>query len=137
MTFTYNLSASGEDLRISKVRLEVGDTIENDGIRPDGSNLADAEVSYFLDKEDDDIGRAAAAVCESMANTWARYANTRVGPRREDLSDVAESWAKRAEALRDQYGGGDVTYSVGVIPADGYGDAVESTDIDGTGSEYG
>jgi len=115
MAFTYDLSTD-----LGMTRLLIGDTTENSGPKPDGTNLSDAEITALYTREGNDVGRTAAACCEVLARFWARAADIQVGPRREDLSQVAERWAQQAKELRAQYGGGATTFSVGWDRTDGY-----------------
>src|SRR5262245_37899834 len=98
MTFTYDLAAVDENLlNISKVRLELGDTIENAGVRPDGSNLQDEEILLWLDEEDNDITKTVARACSALSKIWTTVASITVGPRREELGQIAQGWADRAK----------------------------------------
>lgn len=97
MAFTYDLSATGDDLNISKVRLEIGDTVEDSGVLPDGSNLADDEIQLYLDAASDNIGSAVSAISTMLSRRWAGVVDVAVGPRRESLSKVSEQWAARAQ----------------------------------------
>ena len=57
--FTYNLDSSDETIaRIAAVRLELGDTVFDQGVKPGGSNFTDAEISYWLTQESDDVNGA-------------------------------------------------------------------------------
>ena len=138
MTFTYDLANADDTIvLVSKIRLQVGDTTEDDGVLPDGSNLSDEEIEVLLDQEDDDYLRATAAACELLARHWARVADIAVGPRREALSKVAESWRKQAKDMRARYGyGTGGVFSAGVIRVDGLSDDEASDDVESTGSEY-
>ena len=92
--------------------------------------MSDAQLQYLLDREGG-VLRAVAAACELLARQWARVTNISVGGRSESLGSVAEQWAKRAEALRAQYGGaGEGMLSIGTIRADGYSDDIASDEID-------
>lgn len=93
--FTYDLTTN-----VGKVRLLVGDTVQDSGVRPDGSNFTDDEIDYFLDAEGDSIDMATARACDVLATQWANVADLSVGPRRESLSQVAERYAERAKQLR-------------------------------------
>lgn len=109
-----------------KVRLEVGDTLFEDGPRPDGRNFSDEELAYFLTQEGDHILRTAARVFEVLAHEWARYpVQYALGPERTNY-EAAEGYRKQAAALRARYGygqGGRETQSgalqVQVYPGDG------------------
>lgn len=115
MSFTYDLSEDDENLlNISRVRLELGDTIENAGVRPDGSNLQDEEILFWLDEETNDIPATVGRACAALAKVWTNVASLTVGPRREELGQIAKGWADRAkEAI--PYG---TSYEIGVIPVD-------------------
>jgi len=98
MAFTYNLASADQDLlNISKVRLELGDTTENAGVRPDGSNLQNEEILLWLDEESNAINRTVARACLALSRMWTNQYNITVGPRREELSQVAQGWADRAK----------------------------------------
>lgn len=127
MTFTYDLASSDADeVLVSKVRLEIGDTVSGTGVLPTGSNLTDEEITVWLDDEDSDVMRAAARACEALSRHWTNYANYSDGPRREDLGKVAAEWAAKAKSLRDQYGGSSgSSFAVGVGREDGYSEAAE------------
>lgn len=117
MAFTYDLTTN-----VGKVRLNLGDKVEGSGPWPNGGNFSDAEVEQILTQEDNEVMRAVAACCEILANAWAGVASIAVGPRREELNHVSEMYRQRAQDLRTQYGGGDVTFSVPLDREDGYSD---------------
>jgi len=125
MTFTYLIAND-----IGKVRLEIGDTIENSGVYPDGSNLSDEEIQVLLDREGA-VMKAAAGACELLARRWAREIDTRVGERQEKPSTVSAAWLKQAEQLRADFGYGAGSGASGsfVTRQDGYSDdlAAEET----------
>lgn len=123
MAFTYDISSTdATELAISKIRFEIGDHVENTGIRPDGTNFADAEVSYWLTLEGSVIMRAVAAACETLARVWSLVSDTTLGPHGESASQLSEAFAKRAETLRQEFGYGDSTrggaFAVGTVPSD-------------------
>ena len=97
VAFSYNLSTP-----IGQVRIALGDTSSatGAGVRPDGRNLSDTELTYFLTAEGNDVALATARACEALAMMWANVADLQVGPRRESLSQVAARYAERATALR-------------------------------------
>lgn len=128
--FSYDLaSANPAIVRISRVRLEIGDELEGAGVRPDERNLSDEEIAVWLAAEDDVPLRAAAAACEALSRIWARVANLTVGQRKEDLAAVAAAWAARGKELRGQVGGGGgdggtFGFSSGWTRDDGYAEDV-------------
>lgn len=126
MSFTYDVATN-----IGKIRLEIGDTTNGSGVKPDGTNLSDEELQVILTRETTVMG-AAAAACELLARHWARVANIAVGSRREDLSTIADQWAKQARALREQYGnaaGAVTSFSTGLKRVDGYSAAADEGDL--------
>jgi hypothetical protein len=128
--FTYNLTSSDDDiLVISKIRLELGDTVEGSGIKPNGENFTDDELSFLYDQEDDSVGRAVAHACEILAKSWATHVTTeRVGAITENYGEVSERWANRAKELREQYGGSVDVFVSGITRLDGYSEAADETD---------
>ena len=76
MTFTYDLaSADADEVAISKVRLELGDTVSGTGVRPSNANLTDEEIAVWLEDEDDHIMRTVARACEALARMWSPMSN--------------------------------------------------------------
>lgn len=126
MTFTYDLASADVDkLNISKVRLEIGDTVSGSGVRSSGANLTDEEIQVWLDSEEEEIMLAAARACEMLARDWAKAASIQLGPRREQLSDVAKAWERQAEELRSQYGSGSAGSGIVSGYYQGYADIQE------------
>ena len=116
--FTYALNGSGTDLLIAKVRMQIGDNTENNGVLPDGSNLSDDEIALVLGDYSNDIEQSVGALCSILARRWASVADITVGPRREALSQVSMRWAEMAAELNPTY----ASFSVGTQRADGYAD---------------
>jgi len=117
------------ETEIGEVRMELGDDVQGEGVRPDGANLTDTQIQKLLDREGS-VMLAVAAACELLARQWSRVANITVGPRSEQLGNVAAEWQKRAEKLRAQHGGaGAGGFSIQAGRVDAYSDAVP-------GSEY-
>jgi hypothetical protein len=100
MAFSYDVSTN-----TGLVRLELGDTAEGAGIKPNGSNFSDEELGVWLTREGS-VMRACAAACEALAWAWSSVANTSSGPLSEDGDPVAAKWAAQGKALRAQYGYG-------------------------------
>jgi hypothetical protein len=118
VAFTYDLTASGDDLLISKVRMHLGDTTENDGVLPDGGNLQDAEITLLLGEYNNDIMQTVGACCALLARRWANAADIAVGPRRENLSQVSKRWSDMANELNPSY----ASFSIAAQRNDGYAD---------------
>jgi hypothetical protein len=132
MTFTYSDASISTDL--AKVRLEVGDTTQNSGPRPGGSNYSDAEINYFLDQETT-VGRAAARAFEVLAAEWSRYAGSLgLGPRQQAFQQ-AQSYRDQARIYRRLHGGAARAGASGVIRVDAFSDDVDSFEVDET-SDY-
>lgn len=112
MTFTYGLTFENP---IAQLRLEIGDTspVPGFGVRPDGSCFQDEELQYFLTREGDTVGCAAAAVCEALAVAWTNVGTTTLGSISEQHISTAGKYADRAKALREMYGYG------AALPTDG------------------
>lgn len=109
MSFTYDLTTS-----IGAMRLELGDTSDGRGVRPDGANLQDEELQVWLTREGS-VMRAVAAACEALSRQWSNIADTSSGPLSESAGAVAGKWAERGAALRSTYGFGDSESTGGVF----------------------
>lgn len=105
--FTYDLANS-----IGLVRLEIGDTDFEAGIRPDGTNLSDEELQVFLDREGSVLGASAAAL-EVVTRLWRRRADITVGDVSRQSSQVANGLERDAKALRVQIAEAEAVSDVG------------------------
>lgn len=125
MTFTYDLaSADADEVAISKVRLELGDTVSGTGVRPSNANLTDEEIAVWLEDEDDHIMRTVARACEALARMWSPMSNYSDGQQSEQFGKVAAEYAAKAKELRSLYGGSSGSaFAVGAGRSDGYADA--------------
>lgn len=122
MSFSYDLSDD-----VGKVRLELGDTTNGTGVRPNGANLSDEELQYWIDREGH-VMRAVAAACETLARMWSTAVSISVGPHSESLSDIAKAWDDRAKLLRQQYGDTPGSTSGQFTPIPFYRDSVTDTE---------
>jgi hypothetical protein len=131
MAITYDITqTSGTVASISAVRFEIGDTVDGDGPKPDGSNFTDVEISYMYAQEGSSAAAAAARACEVLARSWARMANEQAGPLSKSYGNVAAQWDKQATRLRAELGGGRApAFRVGVSRQDGY--AYRAGTVDG------
>lgn len=103
-TITYKLTSNVPyEQAVSRIRLEIGDTVEGEGVKPEGTNFTDDELLYFYTSEGSDIGRASAKACEVLTTMWAKAVKTMFGSL-VDPSRVSYNYRKQAEALRAQYG---------------------------------
>lgn len=107
MTFTYDLTEADADLLlISKVRLELGDTVSGSGVRPINANLSDEEIQSWLDEESDDIMRTVGRAALALSNMWASAAvSETVGSHSISYGKISELWAKRAQSISVEVGG--------------------------------
>lgn len=131
MSFTYDLTETDADLLlISKVRLELGDTVSGSGVRPGGLNLSDEEISSWLAEEYDDIQSVAGRAALAMANVWASAAvSETVGSHSVNYGKISDLWAKRAEGYGFFGTSADVDIQTGTITYDisSHGDDPEMT----------
>lgn len=103
MAFSYDDSLSAD---ADKVRFEIGDTVEDAGVRPDGRNFSNAEIAYFLTQEVT-VGRAVARAAEVLAREWSSHPTEwKLGPEDQKVN-AAEYWQGIAEAQRATYGRAD------------------------------
>lgn len=99
MTFTYNLAGTGDTLNIAKVRLEIGDTVQSQGVRPDKFNLSDEEIMVWLNEEGH-VMRAVARACFALSRIWANID----GAYSERAVSVSSDWQSRGNLLVKSYG---------------------------------
>jgi len=106
MTVTYRLESPDlNEQAIAQIRLEVGDTSEERGIKPDGTNYQDDEIIYIYNLEGKVVGRAAARICEQMATSWSSVPRTMFGSLFDPRS-IVRNYQRQAELLRNQHGTG-------------------------------
>ena len=127
MTFTY-IGTLVTDL--DKIRFKVQDTASGSGPKPTGTNFTDEEINGLLAIEGT-VNQTVAALFEALASIWGHYVDTRIGPRDEKLSQIAERYAKQAKEWRDEYGYGDnaTTLATGYVTRqDGYSDNINASE---------
>ena len=99
MAATYDLTTN-----VGKVRFKLGESAST-GVLPDSdARFDDGEIEFMLSEEGDDVNRATAYGFEILAQRWSQVVNIWVGPRREELSAIAERHKASAQALRAQFG---------------------------------
>ena len=104
MTFSYDVeSTTAKTLAISKIRLEIGDTSEERGVKPDGSNYTDEEIYLLYQDEDEIVGRTAARICEQLATSWSSVPRTMFGSL-FDPRHVGRNYMRQSDNLRKRYG---------------------------------
>lgn len=111
MAFHYDLASSDANTAlVSKVRLELGDTTENAGVRPDGTNFSDEELLHWLGEESNDVMLSAARACDALARAWSIVGDETIGPRKYSLGAVAAKWERLADSLRSRNQSAAVVY---------------------------
>lgn len=104
---TYNLTTD-----VGKVRLVIGDSAlvgGIEGVKPDGTNYSDAELSVFIDLAGS-WKRAVSLALRGLANLYARHAvSQEIDGYKEDLSkiaaqlqDAAKQWDAQLDKLAQQ-----------------------------------
>jgi hypothetical protein len=118
--FTYDLASDDSIITTrSEVRLQIGDSVQGAGPRPDFSNYSDVEVDYFLAQEAGHLQRAAALALETLSSEWAKEASKQqLGPASSEANQ-ARAFAERAAALRKAYGYTDASFQPGAGPTTG------------------
>jgi hypothetical protein len=124
--FTYVLTTD-----VGSLRLRIGDTVENNGPRPyegAASNFSDEELQHFLTLQ----GSVASAVTQMfyvLAAEWSAYTNITIGPRREEFAKIADQYAKRAQASKEENASTGAPFSVGWTRDDGYHEYVAGSEL--------
>jgi len=138
MTFTYD--SSSLTTAVAKIRLELGDTRELAGLRPDGENFSDEELTFFYGDEDSSVIQAVARCCEVLSREYAAYAGFQaLSESSGEYNRKSEQFAKRAAEIREQTGdafgiddpqaGGRVASSSPSTRVDGYSSTINSKDV--------
>ena len=105
MAFTYSEALTTDR---DKVRFRIGDTQLDVGPRPDKRNFSDAEITFVISEESDQVNGAIAHCFEILASEWSSYAlSEKEGEVQFDAKEVAENYRKQAEDWREKPGGGD------------------------------
>ena len=97
MSFIYDSTDLSTDL--ARVRLAIGDTTQDAGVRPDGTNFSDQELELFIDAATSAGGtwrNAVPSVLRILANQYAAAAKV------SEDQDVREDLTRTAASLRDQ-----------------------------------
>jgi len=130
VAFTYVGDLSTD---LDQVRFYIGDVTSGSGVLPGDSNFTDAELNGLITNEAT-WQRATAAAFDVLVARWMRYVDNTTGPRRENLSQIAEGYRKQAATWREKYGIADTAGSLVVMRVDQYSDDVPHDEVDG--SEY-
>ena len=117
MAFTYVGDLSTD---LDTVRLNVGDTVQNSGPRPDKRNFSDAEAGAIITAEGH-VTAATARIFEILSAEWAAYNLVeREGEVSFDAKGLADFYKALAYDWRAKPNGGDDSRSLqaGVITLD-------------------
>ncbi len=113
-----------------KVRLYIADKVEDAGPRPEKANYSDDEINAVITAEGN-WGRAVAAFFEILAAEWGQYVDMAVGPRREQLSQVANRYHLLSKDWRKRHGTGVGTGARAAFPTpvDGYSQDIATDEV--------
>lgn len=138
MSFTYSVSALDTSL-LYRIRFEMGDTVENQGIQPGSGNFADEEIQQLINEFGNDLYTVCAEMCDILATRWAGTPSFHTGPVSEQTRELYDYYLKRADEYRMKAGGYGVNgaTSVGVRRADGYSVGIPSDATDYDDLDYG
>lgn len=117
MSFTYDFALNTS---VSRVRLAIGDVAIGVGVKPNGMNFTDEEITAIMTETGNDFNATTYVLLKSLANMWGTYVDITVGPRKESLSDIAFHYAKRATEMGKQTGLSSRSFSVLLNRIDGY-----------------
>ena len=127
MTFTY---AGDYSTDLAKVRFHIHDVTSGSGPKPAGGNFTDEEITPIITAQGS-WQKAVAVLLDTLATAWSQYANTQVGPRREDFAEIAKAFAERAKQWRKDNGisTGTTSGSRTVTRKDGYSDDKDNVEL--------
>jgi hypothetical protein len=132
MTFSYAGTMATD---LDYIRLHIGDTTASSGPKPGtgtATNFTDEEING-LKTIQGTKERTVAALYGVLAAMWARYVDSKIGPRDEKLSKIADSYAKLAKQWQQDYGTATATANFGFVTrVDGYSDDITNDEVDET-----
>lgn len=100
------------------VRFNVADTVLNKGPRVEEKNFSDEEIAALLLRAKNDTDLVISQVFEALASEWMKLAiSYQIGPRKEDLTKLAEGYAQKAEMWAERAGTGYKSFSSGMYRA--------------------
>lgn len=95
MTFTYVGTLTTD---LDRIRFEIQDTVASpSGVKPGGANFTDEEIEGVLTVAGS-VSAAIGMLYKALWIAWARYVDTKIGPRDEKLSQVAANYKMLATA---------------------------------------
>lgn len=113
-------------------RATLNDTVSGSGPKPGSgaaTNFSDNEIAGLITLEGT-VNRAIARAYEILAGAWARFGLSEIGPRKEDLKEVAKSYATLAKQWRADYGTAASTISTGFVTrVDGYSQDIAGDEV--------
>jgi hypothetical protein len=115
MAFTYDITTD-----VGKVRFQIGDRVENTGVRPDGTNFSDEEIEMMLTELNDNILATSARLLSTLSAEWALLTDFAMGPRKESYSQVSKQYGVLASKLLEQMDTVTQTATMGFIRNDEY-----------------
>jgi len=139
MAFTYD-PANLKTSVLDRLRLELGDTEQGNGVKPNGGNLQNEELQVLIDEAGGDFYTAAAKACRLLATHWARFADVSAGKVREAASQVSARYVERAREYERQAVTGGASSFAGGVAGSVYAGIVNDDDdaqsMTSTGGEY-
>lgn len=114
MTFTYTGTLATD---LDFIRFKIGDRTASSGPLPGtgtATNFTDEEINGLL-SEEGTKERTVAALYEMLGAAWARYVDSKIGPRDEKLSQVSARYFALAKQWRDDYGSSGSDLFVGYL----------------------
>jgi len=96
---TWSYSGDPATSPIDAIRLEIGDTVEEEQL------LSDEEINYLYQESGKRVFAAAARACDILASKFAREADVSVGGMRVQWRDQAEAYAALAQKIRQKIRG--------------------------------
>lgn len=99
MTFTY---AGTLVTNLDKVRFYIGDTVSGGGPLPSSGNFTDEELGALITLAGG-VDEGVAQAFDAIAARWSVMANLTVGPRREEMGQIAAAFRAQAETWRKDH----------------------------------
>jgi hypothetical protein len=127
MSFTYTAGNSNRD----RLRLYIGDTVEDEGPLPEDKNFSDEELDDILTYEGN-LCRAQANCLEALAAAWTLFPTFQGDGISISRSHIGRNYSQQAEQLRKRcgYADGMTATARAVIRVDGYSDDIDNFEVD-------
>lgn len=114
MAFSYSPDLDDD---ISKVRFNIGDSVENAGPRPntDVTNFSNEEIQAVLNENSTHAGKATAVLFDTLSAEWTRFAiSYTMGPRKEELYRISSRYEAMSREWANKSGMAHMAFSGGV-----------------------